>query len=191
MNDSIWCGIYCFIRDNAAILVAFMSFVVSVLALRYTVRAGKKEQEHKELSVKPFICLLKKPQPTGEFQCIIENNGIGPAIIKRVIYYWLDEEFDSCEKFWDAFIHFVRGKVSIGFRNVARSVINKDVVLKEGANMNIVKGELICSNKAEFKTFINFFNGIRIRVEFQDLYGNEFLFDTSKKIINEQICKKD
>lgn len=67
-----------------AVATSILSLLVAALALWYTVDAQQRDQEHRELSIRP---LLTVTSDTGNFRFVVENVGPGHAEIIAVFVY--------------------------------------------------------------------------------------------------------
>lgn len=93
----------------ASLCVAVVSLVVAYNSLHYAVGAQKLDAEYKELTIRPNLQLEAN---TLTYSIDLINNGLGPAVIKRLIIAdgercldhqkYLDEKtVDADEKFFD------------------------------------------------------------------------------------------
>ncbi|MCG8580458.1 MAG: hypothetical protein MI866_11100, partial [Bacteroidales bacterium] len=168
-----------FIKDNAAVLVAFMSFVVSGIALYHSIKSSKRDQRHKELSVRPLLSESAVIEHDGTFVFKLRNNGVGPAIITNFKYYWLNEEFDSGLKYWDAVSFFIKGQIGTHFDNVITSTIQEKTIIKDGGEITLVRGKIIADSKHSLTKVSSLLrDGFTVKVVFEDLYKNEEVYNS-------------
>lgn len=65
-------------------IIAVAAIAVSIIALIYSIREGRLSQKHRRLSVKPILGFtLSTSAAYSRYALIIENNGLGPALIKN------------------------------------------------------------------------------------------------------------
>ncbi len=71
---------------RAEIVIAAVSGIIALIALRANIREGKATRKHNRLSVKPFLSIESSGTVTGNKVCntaTLVNDGTGPAIIKK------------------------------------------------------------------------------------------------------------
>lgn len=94
----MWQSIGAFFGRNAislaSICVAVASFVTAYTSLQYSIRAQKVDTEYKELSILPGLGLGYNNE---NYSYTIDNGGLGPAEIKRVVVDTGSECIDSAD----------------------------------------------------------------------------------------------
>lgn len=74
-----------FIADNYEIITAFSSIIIATLAIFLSLNEGSSNRKHNRLSVRTYIVLHQYKNivdKTYYHSIALENNGLGPAIIK-------------------------------------------------------------------------------------------------------------
>jgi hypothetical protein len=145
-----------FLRRNAlalaSLVVAASSLFVAIISLRYSVNAQKEDAEYKELSIQPRLQVA-----AGNFSVLLENVGLGPAELRRVIFFDNDRCFDTDavhdwnqgHKFFDDFSNAVVNYILIGMPAITDkksaaipipkvSVPTTGVILKAGETLSLV-----------------------------------------------------
>lgn len=111
-----------FFRRNALALaslaVAVSSLFVAIISLRYSVNAQKEDAAYKELSIRPRLQVAA----AGDFSVLLENVGLGPAEIRRIVFFDNNHCFDTDSvhdwnqghKFFDDFTNAVINYILVG-----------------------------------------------------------------------------
>lgn len=170
--NSIIESIWTLLGDNAAETIALCALLLTV----YQFIATRK---HNRLMVTPHLCLSTNTSQSDseyEFEALIKNNGIGPAIIKAFKLYINDKELSVPEiddlrfKIQDLLQRTINGFSFIVF-NIDYVVSEKDeelflyfsIPIKLNTNVNEFKDQL---------------NKIDLYIEYQSMYGQTYTFDS-------------
>lgn len=82
--------------ETSGIILSAVAIGISLLALRYSVVQGKMAQKHNRLSTKPILDFsLFVSAAHNRFSLIVENNGLGPAIVKSYNLLVDQKSFDE------------------------------------------------------------------------------------------------
>nr|WP_312231149.1 hypothetical protein [Pseudomonas sp.] len=158
-----------------AALAATFSTLVAVIALRHTQRQMALQKQHNILMVTPHLSTdTALSIASNSFTYTINNNGIGPAIIKRVTIYAYGKTYENditkaikenCQEL--PLKHF--GTVGSGSYTVGEFV-------PAGNSQTILKASETKHPLREARTA--FFANYRIVIEYECIYKNQFIYDS-------------
>ena len=116
-------------------LLSIVAVLVSVAALVTTWFESSASRKHDRLSVKPIVSIaFKVTGQKGQNGFFIANNGLGPAVIKKLMLYWDSKRIDQPdEKAWA----YVFDKMGIDGSCMKKALIS-GAVLKPGEEHIIV-----------------------------------------------------
>lgn len=160
--------------ESEEIVLTLAAIFISIIALIYSIREGKISQKHNRLSVRPILGFsLYASAAYKRFSLILENNGLGPALIKSYIFLVDEKSFEELRKSakiekWEEL------SVLLGYpQKLDWHYINKNSILKVGDNIEIVGFN--CDNySAELASkFRQAVRRLIIEVEYSSLYEIE------------------
>jgi hypothetical protein len=81
-------------RPSASIWISVSSLFVACLSLWFSIDAQRSDREYKEISIRPSLILDAAEE---NYSVKVKNNGLGPAVIKRIGYKFTGDcvEFDE------------------------------------------------------------------------------------------------
>jgi len=161
-----------FFKANPAILISAMAFlftvIASIIGLRFTNKQIEMSRKHNYLSVKPYVKFIGYYAQSGSepIGLSIKNNGLGPAIIKKINYIWENTPVQgqsNLRKIWNE--HFKK-EDSLVFTN-----IEPEATI--GANEEQWLFKIEGDKKAEGigKKFLKFAQSLNIEIEYECFYG--------------------
>lgn len=80
------------VADNPDTVISASAFFVSLCVLGLTISQVIQTAKHNKLSVRSYLTTSMHPNDDGKFLVILENCGIGPAIIRDFIVLYHGEE---------------------------------------------------------------------------------------------------
>ena len=172
----------------------FVSFFTIVIAIYSLYKQNKnfslllKEQKaqyeqnkkHLIMSVKPFLIYTYLIDSRKKIYVIIENSGIGPAIIRNFKATLGDKTSDSLGR-------FLPKEVSDNIKS-DQPHIGDGYGIIQGGTLTIMSNEVIgksTETENELKELKNYFNGIKIEMEYSDIYHSKW-YQTSFELRYEQ-----
>jgi len=153
-------------------VTAICSVFIAVCALIVSIWQGSATRRHNKLSVKPYINIRVSISKHADFMGIqIENNGIGPAVIRKCIVF-VDGKPTQIDSFgsWEK----VGKAAGIFDKKISFRTFPEGTVLKEGQALDLIsypkqnwtdKGRTIVEKAL---------SRIRVKIEYDSLYGDKF-----------------
>jgi hypothetical protein len=116
-----------FLKNNAlalsSLVVAASSLSIAALSLHFTIASQTTDREYKEMMIRPSVDI---GADTDTFSVWIRNNGLGPAVIKRVVLQFDKNCIDSDSFAKNAFTDYQnKFKLAVGgymFRGMAMNM---------------------------------------------------------------------
>jgi hypothetical protein len=154
-------------------VIAICAVCIATFALGVSIWQGIETRKHNKLSVKPYISIRVLISKQSEYMGIqIENNGIGPAIIKKCIVF-----VDGKPTQIDSYSSWKKiGKAAGIFdKNISFMTFPKGTVVKEGQVI-----PLICYPKQHWtdqgrKIVEHALSCVRVKIIYESIYGEEFV----------------
>jgi hypothetical protein len=84
----------------AQIILGSFSIIAAIIAIWYTSKSIKQQQIHNQKSVKPIPNVQVISSING-IELNLQNRGIGPMIIKEIVYKYEDKKFYEIDKLFD------------------------------------------------------------------------------------------
>ncbi len=73
------------VSGNVSSIIAMSSLMIAGFSLYLTIHAQSQDRAYKELMIKPALAL---GADTVDFSLFLSNDGLGPAEIRNVVYYF-------------------------------------------------------------------------------------------------------
>lgn len=151
------------------------SAVIATCALGVTFWQACVMRKHNRLSVKPFLATTEgndKKGDGGKVSFVIENCGVGPALIKSFALW--DEDREVCKNNRKAYEDHV-DKIMSGFRDILMSCFVPGFAIPVGSKHTLL--EFSYSQGQD----ISFIHKLNVVVEYQSIYQDEiFTYDSRK-----------
>ncbi|WP_221393308.1 hypothetical protein [Dyadobacter sp. NIV53] len=158
-------------KFNIELLLGLSATFLSLAALIVSIFQTKIAREQQHASVWPYLQIASSNR-VGNYRFGIENNGVGPAIVKKVEWQHKTKTYESSREFiWE---QIGRDKKGIGFGAIA-----PESVLKPGDNFELIgiyQNDSL-ARQLMHKVESDFFN---LRVIYSDIYGNCWQLDQGK-----------
>ncbi|ELE5026058.1 hypothetical protein RDG65_001326 [Vibrio fluvialis] len=156
------------------------SSIIALCALIFAIWQGLKQRKHDRLSVKPHIDIFEERNHLDEnvsFALELQNNGLGPAIIKSHKVYKREDEDDEYVEVED-FENDLKKVFEI--ENIDTTEWHKDVGLSANTKHKYLAFN-IKSNDAEAREQVRtaMYLRYKIEIEYESMYGESFHFSTT------------
>ncbi|EKO3514171.1 hypothetical protein SKP08_002709 [Vibrio fluvialis] len=156
------------------------SSIIALCALIFAIWQGLKQRKHDRLSVKPHIDIFEERHHLNNnvsFFLELQNNGLGPAIIKSHKVYKRedeDDEFVEVEDFENEL------KKVFEIESIDTTEWHKDVGLSANTKHKYLAFN-IKSNDAEAREQVRttMYLRYKIEIEYESMYGESFHFSTT------------
>ncbi len=156
------------------IILTVVAIVISFIALGFTIREGRLSQKHNRLSVKPVLGFsLLTSAAYSRYSLILENYGLGPALIKSYKFLVDGKSFDELKKTdnvekWEELSSF------IGFPNkLDWHYLHEKDMLKPGDKTEIVGFKCDVYSDKLASTFRQAVRRLTIIIEYTSMYEIE------------------
>lgn len=161
--------------------IALLSLLVAVLVWWQSRKDAKLAKETAVMSVKPHLSLsTNRSPPEGIYQASIQNNGVGPALIKSFTVYIDGQEATASEH----------------KRPLENAVLQLNLAIKKHSTVSLVEGSGVSAGEVEkifdielhrenlplTKDILVQLNRLDLKIEYTDLYGNLMPVYDSKEI---------
>lgn len=166
-------------RVNIELLLGISATFLSLAALIVSIFQTKIAREQQQASVWPYLQIgmfLSQDNNTSEFEVQLTNNGVGPALIKRISLAYQGKQYQTYHAVFTDEVAEV--KDSAGSQAFWREV-ERGVVIKAGEEWPLFKltgrdkSIVRASTKASNSTF-------HYVVTYSDVYGNCWRLDRNK-----------
>lgn len=157
---------------------AVASIVVAAWVGHHVVQSQKDQREHNRLSVRPMVhSWFNESQKDGEISLMIENNGVGPAIIDELLIVDLADrsEYPIDRR---AITDLVMGRLGKRHQWNVRTAVKAPAspyTLAVGASLELMR--IIIEDDVE-EFFFHYSNNVRrglsLLVTYRSIYGEEF-----------------
>ena len=157
---------------------AVASIVVAVWVGHYVVQSQKDQREHNRLSVRPMVhSWFNESQKDGEISLMIENNGVGPAIIDKLLIVDLADR-SECPIERRAVTDLVMGRLGKRHQWNVRTRVKAPAspyTLAAGTSLELVR--IVIEDDVE-EFFFHYSNNVRrdlsLLINYRSIYGEEF-----------------
>lgn len=157
---------------------AVASIVVAAWVGHYVVQSQKDQREHNRLSVRPMVhSWFNESQKDGEISLMIENNGVGPAIIDKLSIVDLTDG-SECPIDRRAVTDLVMARLGKRHQWNVRTTIKAPAspyTLATGTSLELVR--IVIEDDVE-EFFFHYSNNVRrdlsLLITYRSIYGEEF-----------------
>lgn len=171
-----------------SVVGSIIAIIVGVAALYFTYYQIEMSRKHSRLSVKPHLN-INYVSDSGKMCFELENNGIGPAIIKTYSILINGVRHDligikNLSTIWNAL-----KDLELNDEFIYLSSYEKDEALKIGYSKPIlgIKNEYCDNEKVRLNFIEKVLFKIGFEIDYESFYGNEFTL--TKKSFDEEIAK--
>lgn len=157
-------------------ITAIMAVILSVIAIFISLWQGSELMEHNRNSVRPYLQLdttssLNKGEKAA---VLLSNEGLGPAIIKKVLVYVNDKKIYGAPNL----VRNVINELDLGFLSFKGETFRKDDAIRAGDTIVlfglIEETDIKKLSKSDWDNVVDGFKKLRIRIEYQDMYYNNY-----------------
>jgi hypothetical protein len=147
----------------------FVTLTLSILALLATFYQLYLQRIHNEKSVKPLLQIDLGDRKTQLF-VRVQNNGLGPLIIDRLVFIKEGREFTALEDCLD-----------LDPKSYMRTAVNETVskVIVPGSYLTVFEKNIENLTEAEVDQIRDMLSAISLRVMGQDIYDNRIVLERS------------
>ena len=155
--------------DRVISISAFYISVISLLALLYQSYLAREEnklmQKQHSASVLPYVTQWFDNSP-GEHNMVIANEGIGPALVKKVTITTKDQSFTKTDDF---FRSLSNSGTFLDSTHYLYSTLAKGVLIPANSEVEIASFD----NTNDFNKFLEYLYQIQFDflIEYEDVYG--------------------
>ena len=165
--ESIWN----WISENWEGIIASCAFFVSFLA-------WKTSKKHNQLSIRPYFSSHEYNYNEGDYYKIrftVSNKGLGPAIIKKVVYTYKNESITNLENHLKELLdnHYFKIEYIHNFL--------KEPIISKGENIDILLLSFPTSKDFNKGNLNSLFDDYQLSIEFTDIYNSETFKYTTKE----------
>lgn len=151
------------------------SLVVASIALTESARSGRAQRAHSRLSVKPLLhTWLEDSAPDRRVVLLLKNNGIGPAIIKRILFFPDGRPHGATYKL-ENIAFLLDAEIDRFFRRASFRAISlaSDYALPAGSQLTLltidIKTELPPEEAERLAVEVR--EGLSCFIEYENIYG--------------------
>lgn len=158
-------------------IIAATSAFVAVLALGLTIWQGTLTRKHNRLSVRPHL-VIETDSGVHEFEVKLTNNGLGPALIKRINVV-VDGKPSSQDK-ESRFESLLKSLFENIDSEVETTEFGDNYVMAEKESVKIMKITFTGNNKPDPSAIKARLNSADLLIEYESFYNEPFKLDTSE-----------
>lgn len=152
-----------------AILISIFSLIFSTIHNRKTFKITKR---HNILSVKPLLKIAKSIKGNdGIIDYFLENQGLGPAIIKSLEYRYEDEHFNNIKEFFETIGKRMRTKTEMKVDLDYKEKIEHSVI---SANTEMQLLQVVVKPPIYTDSLGDLMEKIEILIDYEDMYDNKY-----------------
>jgi len=150
-----------------------VAIVISILALGTTIVFNVRDHKHKKLSVKPLLNTIISD--TKEQLCFsLGNNGIGPAIVKKVTYTYKRKTYDHPDDVVNAIVEPINSKSSELLKKVKNNNLISNYAMTVGESKTLIRINLrVFESQEDLEVLLAELNKMILNVTFEDIYKVE------------------
>lgn len=157
------------IIEIAQLITAIASIFIAVLSLRFTRKSQEKQEKHNKLSVKPIPHV--EPYNFVDYIAVeIQNNGIGPLIIQKIVFTKGKESHSSLIDFFNS--------ENIVWSTYSNNLNSRSILPGSSVMVLEIKGD---DNNVQFEHYKHKIRStlkdMTIRIAYENIYGDRNEFD--------------
>lgn len=159
-------------RVSAETVIAICAVFIAACALGVSIWQGAETRRHNKLSVKPYINIRVLISRQAEYMGVqIENNGIGPAVIKKCIVF-VDGKPTQIDSYgsWEK----VGKAAGIFDKKISFMTFPEGTVVKEGQVIPLISYPKQHWTDPGRKIVENALSRIRVKFIYESMYGDKF-----------------
>jgi len=151
----------------AACLIALCALVVSILQ----VSLGR---EHDRLSVKPVFEVTEVSLENGEVGYILENNGLGPGIVRKFEVLFGPKTYELPTKQSEEILKQAVGLSDISTKVTVYTFVGR--IIKSGERIPIISSNRSLLSDAELEKYQSVLDHLSFNIEYESMYKERFKF---------------
>ena len=131
------------ILSISAISISFITLLIFVYQTNLLVNQTKLLSEQNYLSILPYLAISTSSNAEKSFfELSIQNQGVGPAIIESVIFFYEGQQYDLAD-FEDSIYTFIRSKSPEmdSIKHFSVSTLNKGLAIPANTNYHLISVE--------------------------------------------------
>lgn len=168
-----------FIKENVEVIIASTSILIAIIALGFSIWQGRKTINHNIISVRPHLDVISEfDTQSKSINFSIINNGLGPAIIDKIIISAGDNKLKEFSR--EEFVNFFK---SAGLPKIIYALkFNKAVnnyVISPDRESNIFSLYKIEELKKFVEELYVFYQKINIVIEYRSFYNESYTANSS------------
>jgi hypothetical protein len=166
-------------QNELPYIALIFSVLFSFIAIIFNLYLFKEKKEHDVLINTPFFDVeFNADVKTGEFSIYLSNNGLGPGLIKSIIYEHDGSRFSHFKHFLDN--EFAQLDSRLGNQQRVSFISPRSVVVKPGyclaEKSNFLLGSVDVSSKntVHKREVLMSLKDVSVLVVFTDIFMNEY-----------------
>ncbi len=163
---------------NWEIVAGISGSIIALCALGLTIWQAFLSRKHNKLTVKPYLTTWSTILADEYFyQIDLMNNGVGPALIQSFRVFIDNEELSGTEsELIDRAIKMLFPKTGYNSYN---SFLSKGYMMAAKDKHELIKIKFSDISKLKFEDVEHAYKRIRILIEYESIYNEKHIFDSS------------
>jgi hypothetical protein len=168
-----------FVVQNYQMVTTWVSLIVAVIALVFTIYQAILSRKHNRLSVRPSMTIWthsEKNDHQGSLKVDLLNTGLGPAVIKKcVILYDGKPVTGDLHDFAESQLKAIGPHIKL------LAGAPREYAMPANENRTLIEIIFPMENAQTSELYKNFLNRFDLICEYQSVYGEKMEFDSQSE----------
>ncbi|MDD2337727.1 MAG: hypothetical protein PHD01_14285 [Geobacteraceae bacterium] len=158
---------------EASDCIAISAAVIALASLYVAVEQTRLSRKHNRLSVRPFLSIYRKQFKNHPVEYVLENRGLGPAVIKKFSVLVDNCEVDAANE--NVLLHAL-DLLSLSRDGVGGNLPGKAESLIAGQSIAILQFGKSKDDPALYQTLLNELPRLKFSIQYQSMYEEDFTY---------------
>jgi hypothetical protein len=153
--------------------IALSAAVIALASLYTSVRQTQLTREHNKLSVRPLLMIYRKQFENHPVEYVLENRGLGPAIISKFSVMVDDREVKSAN---DNVLLCALDILGLSRNDVGGHLPGEEMSLVAGQAVSLLKFGRSMEDSTLYKSLMDKLPRLKFEITYQSMYDDEFSY---------------
>jgi hypothetical protein len=154
-------------------IIAISAAIIALASLYVAIQNTRLARKHNRLSVRPFLSIYRKEFRNQPIEYIVENRGIGPAIVK---YFCVLVDGNEVLAQDGNCIYAAMDILEINRDDVGGHLFSSNEVLKAGQDVVVLRLPKSGDNESLQKDLLGKLSRMKFRILYESMYDEQYEF---------------
>ncbi len=158
---------------NAGDYIACCAALIAIAALYVAIEQARLTRKHNRLSVRPYLAMYRKEFKNHPIEYVLENRGLGPAIVKKFSVLVDDHKVDAANT--NVVLRALE-LLSLSGDGIGGHLLVETDSLGANQSITILQFAKSKDNPELYRALMDKMPRLKFRIEYQSMYGDDFAY---------------